>query len=186
MKRSRLVVLTALVGLVVCAVRAAEIAPRRIASINLSADEILSDILPPGRLVGVTRFVSGLALGGNQLWTWLTESGLEKKLFRDPRVLPLTLDRVRSSLPAPRGACVAPPKEDGWKLGLAAAPKKLCPAPAKLLPGGQLWLTTPQPTPGVAAVVALEAGTADACRPRLSAVFFDPTTDDYRHALPAR
>lgn len=30
--------------------------PQRVASINLSADEVLVDILPPGRLVGVTRF----------------------------------------------------------------------------------------------------------------------------------
>lgn len=31
-------------------------APQRVASINLSADEVLVDILPPERLVGVTRF----------------------------------------------------------------------------------------------------------------------------------
>jgi len=30
--------------------------PKRIASINLSADEVLSEILPPGRLVSVTRW----------------------------------------------------------------------------------------------------------------------------------
>ncbi len=35
----------------------AEDAPRRIASINLSADEVLAEILPPERLVGVTRWV---------------------------------------------------------------------------------------------------------------------------------
>lgn len=34
--------------------RAAE--PQRVASLNLSADEVLVDILPPARLVGVTRF----------------------------------------------------------------------------------------------------------------------------------
>ncbi len=32
-------------------------APRRVASLNLAADEVLSEILPPDRLVGVTRFV---------------------------------------------------------------------------------------------------------------------------------
>jgi iron complex transport system substrate-binding protein len=31
-------------------------APRRVASLNLAADEILIEILPPGRLVAVTRF----------------------------------------------------------------------------------------------------------------------------------
>jgi iron complex transport system substrate-binding protein len=31
-------------------------APRRIASLNLTADEVLLEILPPGRLVAVTRF----------------------------------------------------------------------------------------------------------------------------------
>jgi len=35
----------------------AEDAPRRVASINLSADEVLAEILPPERLVGVTRWV---------------------------------------------------------------------------------------------------------------------------------
>jgi iron complex transport system substrate-binding protein len=35
---------------------AADTVPRRVASMNLSADEILSEILPPERLVGVTRF----------------------------------------------------------------------------------------------------------------------------------
>jgi cobalamin transport system substrate-binding protein len=35
---------------------AADAAPRRVASMNLSADEILAEILPPERLVGVTRF----------------------------------------------------------------------------------------------------------------------------------
>jgi ABC-type Fe3+-hydroxamate transport system substrate-binding protein len=32
-------------------------APRRVASLNLSADEVLVEILPPDRLVGVTRWV---------------------------------------------------------------------------------------------------------------------------------
>lgn len=31
-------------------------APKRVASLNLSADEVLSEILPPGRLVSVTRW----------------------------------------------------------------------------------------------------------------------------------
>jgi iron complex transport system substrate-binding protein len=31
-------------------------APRRVASLNLTADEVLMEILPPGRLVAVTRF----------------------------------------------------------------------------------------------------------------------------------
>lgn len=35
---------------------AATAAPRRVASLNLSADEVLVEILPPGRLVGVTRW----------------------------------------------------------------------------------------------------------------------------------
>jgi len=35
----------------------AQTAPRRVVSINLAADEILLEILPPGRLVAVTRFV---------------------------------------------------------------------------------------------------------------------------------
>lgn len=43
-------------GLLFPGPRAAAAPPARVASINLSADEVLVDILPPGRLVGVTRF----------------------------------------------------------------------------------------------------------------------------------
>jgi iron complex transport system substrate-binding protein len=50
-------VAAALLGLVASAAVAADTVPRRVASMNLSADEILAEILPPGRLVGVTRFV---------------------------------------------------------------------------------------------------------------------------------
>ena len=56
MKRG-FVILVAVLARLVDLVGAAGSPPRRIASINLSADEILSEILPPGRLVGVTRFV---------------------------------------------------------------------------------------------------------------------------------
>jgi iron complex transport system substrate-binding protein len=56
-KRGGFAVLAALLALLVPPAHAADPAPRRVASINLSADEILAEILPPGRLVGVTRFV---------------------------------------------------------------------------------------------------------------------------------
>jgi iron complex transport system substrate-binding protein len=47
----------ALATLLGAATAVAEDAPRRVASINLSADEVLAEILPPERLVGVTRWV---------------------------------------------------------------------------------------------------------------------------------
>ena len=47
----------ALAALLGAATAVAEDAPRRVASINLSADEVLAEILPPERLVGVTRWV---------------------------------------------------------------------------------------------------------------------------------
>jgi iron complex transport system substrate-binding protein len=58
MMRSRIAVAAALVvlGLTAGLAGAADTVPRRVASINLSADEILAEILPPPRLVGVTRF----------------------------------------------------------------------------------------------------------------------------------
>lgn len=56
MMRRGLVVLAAFLGLPVPPGHAADAMPRRVASMNLSADEILAEILPPGRLVGVTRF----------------------------------------------------------------------------------------------------------------------------------
>jgi iron complex transport system substrate-binding protein len=48
--------IAAVVAAVAALAAAADVPPRRVASINLSADEILSAILPPERLVGVTRF----------------------------------------------------------------------------------------------------------------------------------
>jgi iron complex transport system substrate-binding protein len=47
----------ALAALLSGATAVAEDAPRRVASINLSADEVLAEILPSARLVGVTRWV---------------------------------------------------------------------------------------------------------------------------------
>ena len=47
----------ALATLLATAAAPAEDTPRRVASINLSADEVLAEILPPERLVGVTRWV---------------------------------------------------------------------------------------------------------------------------------
>jgi len=55
-KRHVFAVAATLSGLLLTEARAADAVPRRVASINLSADEILAEILPPGRLVGVTRF----------------------------------------------------------------------------------------------------------------------------------
>ena len=55
MRWLRLPLATALLAAAATLAGAADV-PRRVASINLSADEILSAILPPGRLVGVTRF----------------------------------------------------------------------------------------------------------------------------------
>jgi len=49
-------VATALFALLGSLANAGEAVPRRVASMNLSADEILAEILPPERLVGVTRF----------------------------------------------------------------------------------------------------------------------------------
>ena len=53
----RLVLLTSILGVSTGALLAAEAPkPGRVASINLAADEVLVDILPPGRLVSVTRW----------------------------------------------------------------------------------------------------------------------------------
>lgn len=43
--------------LLACAATAHAQAPQRVASLNLAADEVLAEILPPGRLVGVTALV---------------------------------------------------------------------------------------------------------------------------------
>jgi iron complex transport system substrate-binding protein len=51
--------------------RAQEAVPQRVASMNLSADEVLVEILPPGRLVSVTR--------------WADEEGTSNVVGRVPR-----------------------------------------------------------------------------------------------------
>jgi iron complex transport system substrate-binding protein len=56
MRRLRLYVSSVLLALVAPLAGAADGVPRRVASMNLSADDILVEILPPERLVGVTRF----------------------------------------------------------------------------------------------------------------------------------
>lgn len=58
--RRRLVLAAWLAALVPASAAAAAPAPappRRVASLNLAADEVLAEILPPGRLVAVTSFV---------------------------------------------------------------------------------------------------------------------------------
>ena len=56
MRALRLFLGIALVAILAGLAGAADAVPRRVASINLSADEILAEILPRERLVGVTRF----------------------------------------------------------------------------------------------------------------------------------
>ena len=56
MKRRGHCVAAALLALLGSPADAGEAVPRRVASMNLSADEILAEILPAERLVGVTRF----------------------------------------------------------------------------------------------------------------------------------
>lgn len=48
---------------------AGAVAPQRVASVNLSADEVLLEILPPGRLVAVTRWVDdpGMSLSAGRV-----------------------------------------------------------------------------------------------------------------------
>jgi iron complex transport system substrate-binding protein len=56
-RRTRRATLLAALLAASAAPAAAEAPPRRVASLNLAADEVLAEILPPGRLVAVTRFV---------------------------------------------------------------------------------------------------------------------------------
>ena len=56
MRRLRVPVTAALLAIVASVATPGDTIPRRVASMNLSADEILAEILPPERLVGVTRF----------------------------------------------------------------------------------------------------------------------------------
>lgn len=56
MSRFRVPVTAVLLVVIAAVAEAADTIPRRVASLNLSADEILAEILPPERLVSVTRF----------------------------------------------------------------------------------------------------------------------------------
>jgi ABC-type Fe3+-hydroxamate transport system substrate-binding protein len=56
MTRLRVLFTAAFLAVIAFLAAAADTVPRRVASMNLSADEILAETLPPERLVGVTRF----------------------------------------------------------------------------------------------------------------------------------
>lgn len=119
--------------------------------------------------VYLMRYLGGAARALEQLQQWLDASGLERKLFARKSVLSGVMRHLSDSRAEDEKACKSAPLADDWRLALDAPPK-LCPAEAgRTL--GDFWFKTK----GVpAAVVQVSRGAPDVCRPRLSAVLFDP------------
>ncbi len=143
------------------------------------------------RAVFLTRFVSGAALGGNQLQLWLAaDKAVEAAVFKEPGTLARTLDVAREGTFVEGERCQAAPRE-GWKLELAAVPKSLCNKPRAKPGEGEFWFSRPMLTerrPGdppappklprgmfsaVVRVAPAAPNIEDRCRLRISSALFD-------------
>ncbi len=95
--------------------------------------------------------------------------GAEKKLFGRKAVLTEVMKQLSTSRFEPKVSCTAPELVDGFKLELAGQPRKWCDAKPDAAEGEFWFLTKGKP----AAVIFVQKGGADACKPRLSTVLFD-------------
>ncbi len=120
--------------------------------------------------VSLMKFLGGDVRALEQLQDWLDKAGLEKKLFLKKGALGEVMRHLAQARFEPQKSCAALPVKDGFKLELAGAPKKLCPADAAQALGDFWFFTAGKP----AAVVTVETGAPDACRLRMSSVLFDP------------
>lgn len=121
-------------------------------------------------VVYLTRYVGGTLRALEQLQQWLDRAQLEKRLFKRPGVLGEVLRHVSEAHREPKKSCAPLALEEGFKLGLTEAPKKLCAAPVDQATG-DFWFMGPS---GPAAVTSVVAGSPEVCKPRLSVVLFDP------------
>ncbi len=124
----------------------------------------------PPRAISLLRALSGTARAVEQLQLWLDATpGLERRLFQSREQLGEVIKQLADARLSLKRSCTAPPLADGFKLELASATPRLCPAPQGATTGDFWFFTKEQP----AAVVDVQPGHANACDPKLSVVLFD-------------
>lgn len=121
--------------------------------------------------VYLVRALSGTIRALEQLQQSLdAKPGVEKKLFARKAVLTDVLRHLSGAAYLPKVSCTASPLLEGYRLDLAAAPKKWC--EAKPSQDGEFWFFTQGKA---AAVVSVQPGAeASRCKPRVSITAFDP------------
>ncbi len=116
------------------------------------------------------RFMGGAGRALEQLQQSLDRApGSEKKLFGRKSVLGEVMKQLSTSRFEQKLSCPAAPLEGGFKLELTATPKKWCDAKADAT-DGEFWFFSGK---SAAAVISVQKGATDVCKPRLSTVLFD-------------
>jgi hypothetical protein len=121
--------------------------------------------------VYLMRFLGGSARALEQLQQSLDRGGAdaEKRLFGRKGVLGEVMKQLGSSRFESRVPASPSALADGYRLELTAAPRKWSDAPPGAAEGEYWFFAQGKP----AAVVSLQRGAPDACKPRLSTVLFD-------------
>lgn len=120
--------------------------------------------------VYLMRFLGGAGRALEQLQQSLDRApGAEKKLFGRKAVLTEVMKQLSSSRFEAKVGCTAATLVDGYKLEPTEAPKKWCEVKAEPTEGEFWFFANGKP----AAVISLQKGEPDACKPRLSTVLFD-------------
>ena len=116
------------------------------------------------------RFMGGAGRALEQLQQSLDRApGSEKKLFGRKSVLGEVMKQLSTSRFEQKLSCPAAPLADGFKLELTSTPKKWCDAKADAT-DGEFWFFSGK---SAAAVISVQKGATDVCKPRLSTVLFD-------------
>lgn len=121
--------------------------------------------------VYLMRFLSGGARALEQLQQSVEAGGpdAEKKLFGRKGVLGEVMKQLGASRFEAKAGCAPSPLTDGARLELTAAPKKWCDAKPDAAEGEFWFFSNGKP----AAVISVQKGATNPCKPRLSSVLFD-------------
>jgi hypothetical protein len=121
--------------------------------------------------VYLMRFLSGSSRALEQVQSALDRvPGTEKTLFGKKKgVLTEVMRQLSSSKFEAKVPCEPSPRVDGYKLELSGLPKKWCDAKPDAQDGEFWFFANGKP----AAVISVQKGASDPCKPRLSTVLFD-------------
>lgn len=121
--------------------------------------------------VYLMRFLSGSSRALEQVQLSLDRvPGSEKTLFGKKKgALGEVMKQLSSSKFEAKVPCEPSPLVDGYKLELSGLPKKWCDAKPDAQEGEFWFFTRGKP----AAVISVQKGATDVCKPRLSTVLFD-------------